>query len=339
MFSALYADGGKLTPLPDAEDGVFLFAPGVSRDRLVRYAVLLVLSAVIATGGVLVDSTATVVGAMIVAPLATPILAVGMGITIVDTGQVMRSLAVVGSSIAAVVLIGMFMTLVLPVVPSEDWVLSNGQITGRVAPGLIELVVAVATGMIGAFAVTRRDVAGVLPGVAIAISLVPPLAVVGVLLSAGFWAQSAGALLLFLSNAIAMVVTAAFVFWIAGYWRAAADRSGLRRAVQAIVAVSVVVVALLTLVSVYTVALASQHSRAVTAAQKWLSGSDYRLIDVQTKHTDLVVEVLGSGPLPDTRTFFDSFNAPLWLDPAIILREYRGTNQPMPEPGSSPAGG
>ena len=231
------------------------------------------------------------------------------------------------------------MTLVLPVVPSEDWVLSNGQITGRVAPGLIELVVAVATGMIGAFAVTRRDVAGVLPGVAIAISLVPPLAVVGVLLSAGFWAQSAGALLLFLSNAIAMVVTAAFVFWIAGYWRAAADRSGLRRAVQAIVAVSVVVVALLTLVSVYTVALASQHSRAVTAAQKWLSGSDYRLIDVQTKHTDLVVEVLGSGPLPDTRTFFDSFNAPLWLDPAIILREYRGTNQPMPEPGSSPAGG
>ena len=333
LHNAMYRGGERATPLADAEDGVFLFAPGLSHDRLVRYGVLLVLSAVIATGGVLVDSTATVIGAMIVAPLATPILAVGLGVSIVEPRQVGRSMLVVGASMAAVILIGVIMTLVLPVIPSEQWVQSNGQITGRVAPGLIELVVAIATGLVGAFAVTRSDVAGVLPGVAIAISLVPPLAVVGVVLAAGAWALAIGALLLFLSNAIAMVLMAVLVFWIVGYVRSAADRREVRRPVRFILGLGAIVVVLLTFISIQTVAVAAQQARATAAAEAWLEGSGYRLLEVRTQNADLVIEIIGRGPLPDTRIFHDAFTAPIWLDPSITLRDYSGSSGYMPPPG------
>jgi len=333
LRNALYRGGERATPLSEAENSVFLFAPGLSRDRLVRYGVLLVLSGIIATGGVLVDSTATVIGAMIVAPLATPILAVGLGVSIVEPRQVGRSMLVVGVSIIAVVLIGVVMTLALPVIPSEQWALSNSQITGRVSPGLIELVVAIATGLVGAFAVTRSDVAGVLPGVAIAISLVPPLAVVGVVLAGGEWAMAIGALLLFLSNAIAMVVMASVVFWIVGYARAAADRREVRRPVVFIVSLGSIVIVLLTFISIQTVAIAAQESRAAGAADVWLEGSSFDLLDVQTRNTDLVLEVIGNGRLPDSREFYRAFEPPLWLDPSVTVREYSGrTIELLPPP-------
>jgi len=336
LRDAMNRGGERATPLADAEDAVFLFAPGLSRDRLVRYGVLLVLSAVIATGGVLVDSTATVIGAMIVAPLATPILAVGLGVAIVEQRQVGRSMLVVGVSIVVVVLIGAMMTFALPVIPSEQWALGNAQITGRVSPGLIELVVAIATGLVGAFAVTRSDVAGVLPGVAIAISLVPPLAVVGVVLAGGEWAMAIGALLLFLSNAIAMVVMAALVFWIAGYVRAAADRRQVRRPVLFILSLGSVVVVLLTFISIQTVAIAAQEARAASAANTWLEGSSFDLLDVRTRNTDLVLEVIGTGPLPDSGEFYREFEPPLWLDPSVTVREYSGRTAELLPP-SDPA--
>ena len=330
LRDAMYRGGERTTSLADAEDAVFLFAPGLSRDRLVRYGVLLVLSAVIATGGVLVDSTATVIGAMIVAPLATPILATGLGVSIVDSRQVARSMLVVGVSMVIVILIGMIMMLTLPIIPSEQWVQSNSQITGRVAPGLIELVVAIATGLVGAFAVTRNDVAGVLPGVAIAISLVPPLAVVGVVLAGGYWALAVGALLLFLSNAIAMVVMAVLVFWIAGYAQAAANRADVRRPVVFIVSLATVVVVALTFISIQTVAVTAQRSRAAAAADAWLAGTDYRVLDVRSEHSDLVIEVIGGGPLPDPQAFRDAFEPPIWLDPSITVREYSGRTVRIP---------
>ena len=62
---------------------------------------------------------------------------------------------------------------------------TNSQVAGRVQPRLIDLLAAVATGVVGAFALVRSDVSDTLPGVAIAISLVPPLAVVGLTLEAG----------------------------------------------------------------------------------------------------------------------------------------------------------
>ena len=95
--------------------------------------------------------------------------------------------------------------------------MGNSQIAGRTSPGLLDLIAAVATGFAGAVAMARRDVAAVLPGVAIAISLVPPLAVVGVCLGQGAFALATGALILFASNLLALVLAGSLVFTVLGY--------------------------------------------------------------------------------------------------------------------------
>lgn len=329
LSDTLFDRGRTLTPLEGTEQQLFLLEPGNGLDRMIRYTAMLVLSAIIATGGVVLDSTATVIGAMIVAPLATPILGVGLGVTIASPAQVGRSAAIVGVSMAFVIVVGALMTMALPMAVDID---ANTQTTGRISPGLIDLVVAIATGLVGAFAIARSDLAGVLPGVAIAISLVPPLAVVGVLVADAHWAEALGALLLFLSNGVAMVGAGALVFGIAGYGGHAADRRAVRRPILVIAGLAALVVAALTVVSLQTVGIAVQEARAEAAARTWLEGSGYRVTSVRSSHTDLIIEVVGRGALPDTAAFHREFRPVLWLDPHIDLRQLDGTFGSMPRP-------
>ncbi|MEI7933016.1 MAG: DUF389 domain-containing protein, partial [Alphaproteobacteria bacterium] len=92
-------------------------------------------------------------------------------------------------------------------------------IMGHADLTLGDLVAAVATGFAGAFALCRRDLSSILPGVAIAISLVPPLGVVGVCVGQGEWQAAFGALVLFVSNVVALVIAGSIVFTICGYAR------------------------------------------------------------------------------------------------------------------------
>lgn len=231
---------------------------------------MLALSAVIASAGVLSDSTATVIGAMIIAPLSTPIMGIALGIAKQEPGAAARAGRFVLSGATLVVLIGVAFALVLP--GSFD-LLGNSQISGRTSPGLLDLVAAIATGFAGAVALARRDVGAVLPGVAIAISLVPPLAVVGVCLGQGSLALALGALVLFLSNLLALVLAGTLVFTVVGYTSEAARDSGRsrRKAYLTLTLLMVVIVIPLVgntvggyLVSVWT-------SRIQATAEDWVA--------------------------------------------------------------------
>ncbi len=102
-------------------------------------------------------------------------------------------------------------------VPGSYQLTDNVQISGRTSPTLLDVAAASATGLAGAIALARRDVGAVLPGVAIAISLVPPLAVVGVCLGFGEEGLALGAMLLFSSNLLALVLAGTLVFAVLGY--------------------------------------------------------------------------------------------------------------------------
>lgn len=182
---------------------VFFEGPA-RRRKLSRFWVLSMLAGVIATAGVVADSTATVIGAMIVAPLMTPILGVVLATVIGSRGNLVRSVALVIGGAALVIALAYRLGLGVPL---EIVGQSNSQVAGRVNPRTIDLMAALATGAVGAFALVREDVADTLPGVAIAISLVPPLAVVGLTLESGASDQAEGALLLFLTNVVAILVT------------------------------------------------------------------------------------------------------------------------------------
>lgn len=275
-----------------------------SKDRvrdLSGYVVLLLLSATIAAAGVMADSTATVIGAMIVAPLMRPILGIAVALVLVDRPMLTRSLLLVLGSAIAVVAIGFLMGALstLPVVAD-----SNAQVAGRVSPRLIDLVAALATGLVGAFAAVRSDVSDSLPGVAIAISLVPPLAVVGLTLESGETAQALGALLLFSTNVTAIVATGVLLFVLSGM-RGAAEEAGwtigaLRGRTLGVVAAAVALVALPLASGSYRVVREQwvlNETRAVL--DEWAATHEWTILDVSVQGQQLQVDALGQDLKPD----------------------------------------
>jgi uncharacterized hydrophobic protein (TIGR00271 family) len=182
-----------------------LFFEGPERGRrLSRYWLLLPLAAVTASAGVVSDSTATVIGAMIVAPLMTPILGIVLAVVLADGANLRRCVLLVVAGAAAVVVIGWLLGLF---VPYPMVAATNSQVAARVTPRIVDLVAALATGAVGSVALARSDISDTLPGVATAISLVPPLAVVGLTLGSGAPRQSLGAFLLFVTNVAAILAS------------------------------------------------------------------------------------------------------------------------------------
>jgi uncharacterized hydrophobic protein (TIGR00271 family) len=271
---------------------------GDAQSKQSAFWTMLALSAVIATAGVLSDSTATVIGAMIIAPLATPIMGIALGIAKRDSPTSRKAMRFVTLGALVVVLVGIAFALLLP---SSYDLLGNSQISGRTSPNLLDLVAAVATGFAGAVAMARRDVAAVLPGVAIAISLVPPLAVVGVCFGQGAFALALGALVLFLSNLLALVLAGSLVFTVLGY---AAEsgvlRSGSRR--RAYLAISILLVVVVIPLVANTAALymvTVWSNRIQTAADEWVAEVPGASIDgVTFASPDFIVDVQTPGELP-----------------------------------------
>ena len=185
----------------DMRDAVFFEGPDV-RQRLSRFWILITLASIIAATGVAADSTATVIGAMIVAPLMTPVLGTTLSVVLANRTNLTRSLLLVAGGAVVAIAIGWLVGVIVvdPVVAE-----TNSQVAQRVHPRLIDLVAALATGAVGSVALVRRDISDTLPGVAIAISLVPPLSVVGLTLEAGKLGQSLGASLLFVTNVAAIL--------------------------------------------------------------------------------------------------------------------------------------
>jgi uncharacterized hydrophobic protein (TIGR00271 family) len=207
---------------------------------------------------------------MIIAPLSTPIMGVALGVVLRDarlTWQAVRYVALGGG---LVVLIGVLFVFVTPGTAN---LFQNSQITGRTSPGLLDLVAALATGVAGAVALTRRDVAAVLPGVAIAISLVPPLVVVGVCLGQGSLALAIGALVLFLSNFVALVLVGILVFTACGYASEGSVSKVLsrRRAYVAIGSLFLLVLVPLGANTVATYLVALWSERVQTTADTWIA--------------------------------------------------------------------
>ena len=276
-----------------------LFVEGPDRNkRLSRFWVLLVLAAIIATAGVVGDSTATVIGAMIVAPLMTPILGIVLGVVLGDRANSLRSIGLVLAGAAAVVVLAWAIGLVLeaPVTAA-----TNSQVAGRVHPRLIDLLAALATGVVGSFALVRSDISDTLPGVAIAISLVPPLAVVGLTLEAGETGQAGGAFLLFVTNVAAILVTGIIVMAIFSIHRQGTETGELNRVNAVLLVVLLVVVVVVPLAaSTRLIARDTRNEQQATAvATSWAGTADWDLVRVKTGTDSMTVTVSGSGEGPD----------------------------------------
>ena len=193
-----------------------LFFEGAEwRPFLARFTTLLILSTTIAGLGLIADSAAVVIGAMLVAPLMIPILAVA-GATV--HGQLRRlwvSTAVLTTGTLAAVATGWLIGLLTPGTITADELTS--QLLARTAPSLLDLGVAVAAGLAAGYVLTHPRAGSSLPGVAIAVALVPPLSTVGITLQLGATEQAGGALLLYVTNMVAIILSAMVVMLLSGF--------------------------------------------------------------------------------------------------------------------------
>jgi uncharacterized hydrophobic protein (TIGR00271 family) len=271
--------GSRWVPRIDVEQrvGVYKAIRRAARPD-VDYFVMTGLAAGIAALGLLLDSPAVIIGAMLVAPLMAAIVGLGMGIVMGDLR--LLKLAASATLRGALLAIGVGMLggwLAFGSPPSAE-------IMSRTHPTLLDLGVALLSGAAGAYALCREDVSAALPGVAIAAALVPPLATIGIGLSTGDLAVWAGALALFLANLIAITAASAVVFLLFGFRPAAgAERLAiLRRGVLgtiALLAIAALILGSLTVNLINEASLNREVHAAVAAEVAQLDHAE--LVDVK----------------------------------------------------------
>ena len=196
------------------------------------FFLLVVLSSVIATLGLLTNSAAVIIGAMLVAPLMSPIIGIGLASLTGDTRLFRDS----GVALARGALLAIFMAVLLtwgnrslPFVTLQEL---PAEVLSRTRPSPIDLTIALAGGMAAAFALAMPSISAALPGVAIATALMPPLGVVGIGIAMGRWDVAGGAGLLFLTNAVTIAFAGMLVFFALGF---APKREKGRRVPRALV--------------------------------------------------------------------------------------------------------
>ena len=202
--------------------------PQIDRERRVKlvddlqlnsqfnfdFGALISLSTLIAALGLVRDSGAVVIGAMLVAPLMTPLVAMGFALVQGNLKLIRSALRSVSWGFAIALLIGASIGLMLRLfAPGLE---ISEQMADRGSPNFLDLVVALASGVAAAYAMGRPNLISALPGVAIAAALVPPIATSGLALTMGDLTLAGGASLLFFTNIVAIVLGTAITFWCVG---------------------------------------------------------------------------------------------------------------------------
>jgi uncharacterized hydrophobic protein (TIGR00271 family) len=285
------------TYLSTFEDKTFIEGPQTAR-RVTNFFTLLLLATVIATYGVLSNSTATVIGAMIVAPLMGPIIALTSAVVMGSLPRTLRALALTGAGIIAVIVFSYLLSWIVPSFTISFT--SNGEITSRINPGLLALLTALGAGAAGAFIVSRAEIADAMGGVAIAISLVPPLCVVGISLRCGQMSAAWGALLLFMTNILAILFAGGVVMAIIGLGKSAVSQAQLRfrRGGFILFVVCILLVAIPLSLTAYQNITGIQDTNTATATvQNWVQGTTYQVDSVSVTNNTVIATVEGTGQL------------------------------------------
>jgi uncharacterized hydrophobic protein (TIGR00271 family) len=197
---------------PDSKSAVYLEVFNSSEIISLNYALELLFSSGIATFGLVLNSPAVVIGAMLISPLMGPILAAGLALAAADLYLGIKSLLSILTGVVSSVLFSAALVWALP------FQIPTPEILARTQPNLLDLGVALFSGLAGSVVVSRRSEGGgvtALPGVAIAVALMPPLCALGFGIGSGFaWPIISGAGLLFFTNLAAIVASAFLVFYV-----------------------------------------------------------------------------------------------------------------------------
>jgi hypothetical protein len=199
--------------------------------------------------------------------------------------------------------------------------LDSAQVLARTSPRTLDLVIALASGAAGAYALSRSDVADSLPGVAIAISLVPPLNNAGILLAAGERHLAWESFLLFFTNFVAILIAGSIMFVLSGlaknYGRGPENLRNLT--VVILVLLAIIAIPLSTNRNLYWNDIQHEDD-SLEAVATWLDGTGWELVSVDADGYDLQLLLAGEGDLPDSAPLVAELQEIMGGEPTITAR-------------------
>ena len=302
----------------------FFFEGDRRRPYLEQFLILMLLSAAIAAFGLTNDSAAVVIGAMLVAPLMTPILGTAASVVQGWGRRIVESLGIVLAGAAVAITVGIVIAFIEPRLTSGAPL--PGELLARTKPNMTDLAIALAAGAAGAFVTVRSEASSALPGVGIAVALVPPLATVGMTLGLGETQLAAGALLLFSTNLVAIILAGGIVFTLAGF-AAYRDQGGERRA-------RIVAFILFGTVILFALPLGSHglqqfqngrlQAEVMEATRTWAPDLELQSVELDNDGDRLLVEVMLTGsyeppPAPGlANALAGEFGRPVTVDVVFV---------------------
>ncbi len=185
------------------------------------FITLLILSTMIATFGLFINSSSVVIGAMLLAPLMQPIVSLSMGVLRQDSTLQINGAKTIFWGVLAVLLTAAVIAMFTPIERLTT------EMLGRLSPTILDLFVAIVSGIAAAYVKSNEKILGSLAGVAIAVALVPPIAVAGIGLGWGDWHMFMMSFLLFITNLVGIVLAAAFTFMMLGFSPLRVARKGI----------------------------------------------------------------------------------------------------------------
>jgi len=287
------------------------------------YYILMSVSALIASFGLVANSPAVVIGAMLVCPLMTPIFGLSLGLVRGDMSLLRKAFQAEVGGVALAVGVATFFGLL----PLSLEVTS--EMLARTSPTLLDLLVAALAGLAGCLAMIDERISPVLPGIAISISLLPPLSTCGLCLAVGASQGAYGAFLLFFANFLAILMVASGIFIVSGF----ATREQIGGRWEFLRRFSAVVIALLLVTVLLTHALFTIiRERRISRGIKEVFQEE--LISMPATSVEQIIHRLRKGKIdilatvrtpkvfsPDkVKSIEDQLNERLELDANLIIR-------------------
>jgi uncharacterized hydrophobic protein (TIGR00271 family) len=224
------------------------------------FFLMILLSSSIATLGLIIDSVAVVIGAMLVAPLMSPILGLSLASVIGNQRVFRKALIAVTEGAGLAILLAWMWSSLAKMLPFGALVELPKEVLSRTQPTPFDLVIAIAGGTAAAYALAQPQLSAALPGVAIATALLPPLCTVGIGMSLRSPDIALGALLLFITNLVAISFAGIFVFAVLGFRPAHLGRKWGGLPVEVVLSAILVLIVTIPLV-ILTINFVSQGQR------------------------------------------------------------------------------
>ncbi|MFH1452471.1 MAG: TIGR00341 family protein [Armatimonadota bacterium] len=268
------------------------------------YFLMMCLSAVIASYGLLSNSAAVVIGAMLVAPLMGPIFGIALGLL---TGNNKLTRDALFAEILGI-LLALGISVIIGLVPMRP--AFGTEILARTHPNIYDVIIALAAGLAGTYALLYKRISAALAGIAVATALLPPLAACGLCLAVGRWSQAAGAFFFFLANLISIELMAALVFLFMGMLPKREQQNGTAAVFTRKFAPSIIILFILAGFMTYTFVNMINENRFSEKLNTILkeeinSIAGTRILDTEytkTKNSiDVTIDVLTQHPLEPLR--------------------------------------